>query len=94
MANRLKHFLLWVLPILAFVPLFLGSRFILHSVPAAFDWILLILCAALVVFNPTMRQTQGIVERVVILVLCLIGTVAFLWFLTFALMAFVFHDAL
>ena len=94
MADKLTRAILWILPVGVFVPLFVGSRLVLHPVPSSFDWILLIICAALVVFNPSLRQMEGTGTRVILIIVSFVGVMVLLFTLAFALMAVVFQDAL
>jgi hypothetical protein len=95
MPERVRRVLLWILPVAVFVPIFVGSRFALHRVPPLFDWFVLIFCAALVVFNPGLKQIErGAGTRLLLLIASFALVMGLLLTLAFALMAVVFQDAL
>jgi hypothetical protein len=93
MARKLKNALLWILPVLVFVPVFLASRFFSFPIPGWFDWSLLVFCSATVAFNPGLKQTEGIHGRLIAFILGFLVVLALLFVLGFALMAYVFGDA-
>ena len=94
MPPKVQCFLFCILPLLAFVPIFIGSRLHNRTVPASFDWIIIVGSSGLVICNPFIRSILPFWKRTVVFIISFGVCGAFLFFLSFALMAFIFHEGL
>ena len=80
---------LWILPLLIYIPLLLGSRLICRLVPSWMDWTFLVVSAVLVVFNPWLRLVEAFWIRAVLSIVSIVVCGGFLYLLTFVLLSFV-----
>jgi hypothetical protein len=85
--------LLALLPLLVFIPLFIGSRLISRA-DGWSDWVMVFGSAALVAFNPLVVQAPSWRRRWSFFAAGAFAWAAFLVFLGFAIMAAVFHEGL
>lgn len=84
----------YILPFVVYVPLFLGSRVACVALPTRFDWGLLALSALLVCFNPVFKRSGRIGTQVALSACGVVLCGSLLWLLSFVMMAIVFHEAL
>lgn len=94
MRTKLKTFVIWLLPVMAFLLYFVASRVVPRGIPSSFDKIAFAISALLVAFNPMIRDANGIYRRLALFILGFLFFYIFMIGFLVLLMAAIYHDSL